>query len=257
MKKSYSPLYSFKGRICGSKSSNKLQRCRINRKEIAMESIIKTHIIVLAMTFFLMPAFPVSSVTVKSENEDLDARVKKFLETHDWGWGDMNVPAVDGQTLHDIVVKNQYKRAVEIGTSTGHSSIWIAWALSKTGGKLITIEIDEGRHREALKNFEKAGVSGFIDARLGDAHEIVPALEGPFDFVFSDADKYWYKNYLDALLPKLEVGGCYTTHNVSSRGRGRRGVGRSSSYLDYLYSLPNLETMVNNRGAGLAISYKK
>jgi predicted O-methyltransferase YrrM len=144
---------------------------------------------------------------------------------------------------------------VEIGTSTGHSSIWIAWALSKTGGKLITIEIDEQRHREALENFKAVGLSEFIDARLGNAHEIVPALEGPFDFVFSDADKYWYKNYLIALLPKLEVGGCYTTHNVSM-SRSGRGRGRNRDYMDYLLSLPNMETTVDDRGSGLSISYK-
>jgi len=166
----------------------------------------------------------------------------------------MNVPAIDGQTLHDIIIEHKYKRALEIGTSTGHSGIWIAWALSKTGGKLITIDIDERRHQEAMENFEAAGLSEYIDSRLGDAHEIVPALEGPFDFVFSDADKGWYKNYLTAVLPNLEVGGCYTTHNVSMRGRGRRGSG---DYMDYLLSLPDLETTVDSRGNGLAISYKK
>jgi predicted O-methyltransferase YrrM len=182
---------------------------------------------------------------------DLDARVEKFLESHDWGRGDMNVPTVDGRTLHDIIVKNKYTKALEIGTSTGHSAIWIAWALSKTGGKLITLEIEERRYREALGNFEAAGLSEFVDARLGDAHEIVPALEGPFDFVFSDADKGWYKDYFDALLPKLEVGGCYTSHNVSM---GRHGM---REYLDHLLGVPNLETTVDERGAGLSISYKK
>ncbi|MDJ0766485.1 MAG: class I SAM-dependent methyltransferase [Myxococcota bacterium] len=182
----------------------------------------------------------------------LDARVKKFLDTHDWGWGDMNVPAIDGQTLHDIVVKKKYKQALEIGTSTGHSTIWIAWALSKTGGKLITIDIDKRRHKEALENFEAAGLTQYIDARLGDAHKLVPALKGPFDFVFSDADKGWYKNYFDAVLPKLKVGGCYATHNVWENG-GRRG---NEGYLKYLKSLPNLRTTVDERGNGLAISYK-
>jgi caffeoyl-CoA O-methyltransferase len=211
---------------------------------------------ILLLIAALVLIIPLSSATVKIDTEDLDARVKKFLDSHDWGWGDMNVPAVDGQTLHDIILKNKYTRALEIGTSTGHSGTWIAWALCKTGGKLITIDINERRHREALENFEAAGLSEFVDARLGDAHEIVPALEGPFDFVFSDADKGWYKNYLDAVLPKLEVGGCYTTHNVSM-GRGRRGRGGSGSYMEYLLSLPNLETTVDSRGGGLSISYKK
>jgi predicted O-methyltransferase YrrM len=125
-------------------------------------------------------------------------------------------------------------------------------ALSKTGGKLITIDIDEGRHRQAVANFTAAGLLPFIDARLGDAHQIVPALAGPFDFVFSDADKDWYKNYLIAVLPKLTVGGCYATHNVSA---GRRG-GSQDDYLAYLRSLPNLETTLDTRGGGMAISYK-
>lgn len=186
--------------------------------------------------------------------EDLDARVRKFLDANRGQWRDLNVPAVDGQTLHDIILKNKYTRALEIGTSTGHSGIWIAWALSKTDGKLITIDIDERRHRQAVANFEAAGLSRFIDARLGDAHQIVPALSGPFDFVFSDADKDWYKNYLMAVLPKLDVGGGYVTHNVSS---GRQRGGGQGDYLVYLQSLPNLETTVDTRGAGMAISYKK
>jgi len=209
--------------------------------------------VLLSILFLLTVSF--IGIATMANPEDLDMRVKNFLDTHDWGWGDMNVPAVDGRTLHEIILKNKYTRAVEIGTSTGHSSIWIAWALSKTGGKLITIEIDEQRYREAVENFEAAGLSECIDARLGDAHKIVPSLKGPFDFVFSDADKYWYKNYFIALLPKLEVGGCYTTHNVSVNRRGR-GRGHSADYMNYLLSLPNMRTTVDDRGSGLSISYK-
>jgi len=51
--------------------------------------------------------------------------------------------------LYNLIIKNNYRRALEIGTSTGHSAIWMAWALSKTSrAKLITIEIDEGRHKQ-------------------------------------------------------------------------------------------------------------
>ena len=218
-----------------------------------MNSLLAKSFIIITILVFMFGHLPLLSFSVRQDNKDLDRRVENFLDSHDWGWGDMNVPAADGRTLHNIILENNYTRAVEIGTSTGHSSIWIAWALSKTGGKLITIEIDENRHREALKNFEAAGLSEYIDARLGDAHEIVPALEGPFDFVFSDADKNWYKNYFDALFPKLEAGGCYATHNVSS---GRRGWGRNQDYLEYLRSIPNLETTVDDRGSGMAVSYK-
>lgn len=190
----------------------------------------------------------------RSARERLDERVKKFLAGHESSWEDMNIPARDGRFLYDLVVRNHYTRALEIGTSTGHSAIWIAWALSKTGGKLITIEIDEGRHARAIENFREAGLSEFIDARLADAHELVRELKGPFDFVFSDADKGWYRQYVTDLAPKITVGGCYTTHNVYMHGGGRRG----GEYVDFLRSFENFETTVEtDRSTGIAISYKR
>jgi predicted O-methyltransferase YrrM len=169
----------------------------------------------------------------------------------------MNVPASDGKVLHDIIIKNNYTSALEIGTSTGLSAIWIAWALSKTGGKLITIEIDEERYREALVNFKQAGLADYIDARLADAHDLVKELRGPFDFVFCDADKDWYKNYFIDIVPKLKIGGCYTAHNVSERRWGRRGMSGTGEFYDYVTSLPNMVTTVDTSGAGISISYKK
>jgi predicted O-methyltransferase YrrM len=183
---------------------------------------------------------------------DLDARVQRFLDSHRGKWRDMNVPAVDGQLLHDLVLENGYTRALEIGTSTGHSAIWIALALSKTGGTLITIEIDERRHRQALENIAAAGLSDYVDARLADAHELVPELEGPFDFVFSDADKDWYTRYFVALSPKLEVGGCFAAHNVSMGWSGVR------EFLDHVRSLPYYDTSIDTSSrAGVSISYKR
>jgi predicted O-methyltransferase YrrM len=185
-----------------------------------------------------------------------DAKVRAFLDGHAGQWRDMNVSESDGKILYDLIVKNKYTRALEIGTSTGHSGIWIAWAVSKTGGKLITVDIDEGRHREALANFREAGLDAFIDARLADAHELVPALPGPFDFVFCDADKDWYKNYFLAVLPKLVVGGCFTAHNVSARQRGR-GWG-SGDFVAHVLGLPFMETtFAEGSRAGLSVSVKR
>lgn len=206
--------------------------------------------------FYLFYSLPVMSQTLK-ENHELDEKVRKFLADNSRRWYDMNVPSVDGQLLYDIIIKNGYKSALEIGTSTGHSGIWIAWALSKTGGKLITIDIDEGRHNRALENFKKAGLSQYIDARLADAHELVKELKGPFDFVFSDADKEWYKNYFIDIDPKLVVGGCFTAHNVSERGRGYGGYGGQAEFLQYVRSLKNYETTLNSDGGGVSISYKR
>ena len=192
------------------------------------------------------------------ENPALDEKVKKFLADHSGQWHDLNISSADGQLLYDIIIKGNYKSALEIGTSTGHSGIWIAWALSKTGGKLITIEYDEARHKTALQNFKEAGLSEYIDARQANAHSLVKELKGPFDFVFSDADKDWYKNYFIDVDPKLKVGGCYTTHNISDRNAGgyggRGGNGGSGDYLEYVRNLKNYETTLNR---GTLISYKR
>ncbi len=218
-----------------------------------MRSIPVCYFLVFLLFLSLYPSNNPVSGQEPEGSEDLDKKVRQFLDNHRSTWRDFNVPESDGQLLYDLVTEHDYTKALEIGTSTGHSAVWIAWALSKTGGKLITIEINEQRYKTALSNFKEAGLSDYIDARLADAHELVPRLAGPFDFVFSDADKDWYKNYLIAVLPKLEIGGCFTAHNVSSHGwRGIR------EFLEYLESIPNLETSIDRSSrAGISISYKR
>ena len=197
-------------------------------------------------------AVAIAAAPVVLADEAVDKKVRAFVEKHRGQWHDLNVPWEDGQILHDIVLKHGFRRALEIGTSTGHSGVWIAWALSTTGGKLTTIEIDPGRHATAKRNFEGAGVASLVDARLADAHELVKELPGPFDFVFSDADKGWYLQYFKDLDPKLEVGGCFAAHNVL-----RSGGGGAQEFLDYVKKLPNYRTAVETgSGEGISVSCK-
>ena len=213
---------------------------------------------------FFTPALPIVALILsvacetRSYAQDtgssaLDMRVRAFLDRHRNSWRDLNVPASDGRLLYDLILEHRFQRALEIGTSTGHSAIWIAWALSKTGGRLITFEIDPERHREAIANVKEAGLSEYIDARLGDAHRLVPALEGPFDFVFSDADKEWYTNYFVSVWPKVEPGGCFTAHNVGSR--------RQSGIREFLAHLEDVRdgttTIDRSSSAGVSITCKR
>lgn len=196
--------------------------------------------------------FSLATVSLAQSKEGVDERVQKFLNENRQKWHNLNVPYEDGQVLHDMIVENGYRSALEIGTSTGHSTVWLAWALSKTGGKLITIEIDENRQKEAMANLKTVGLSDYVDFRLGDAHQIVKELEGPFDFVFSDADKDWYVQYFKDVHPKLKKGGRFTAHNVLQNIRGIR------EYLDFVNDHPEYETtMDRSSSSGIAISYKK
>lgn len=205
-----------------------------------------------AFGFILLMLLTVTVWGQQKDQKTLDEQVQKFLNEKHGSWRDLNVPYEDGKVLHDLIVKNKYTAALEIGTSTGHSTVWIAWALSKTGGKLITIEIDERRQKQAIENVKAAGLSDYVDFRLTDAHALVKELKGPFDFVFSDADKDWYTQYFKDIDPKLKKGGCFTAHNVLN------AIGGIREFLDHAQKHPGYETTIDKSSrSGISISYKK
>ena len=166
---------------------------------------------------------------------ELDRKVQEFLDAERDKWDYLNVPYQDGKVLHDLVVKGGYKSILEIGTSTGHSTVWLAWAAAKTGGRVVTIEIDRGRHQRALANLKRAGIADYVDARLADAHDLAKLLPGPWDFVFQDADKEWYLQYFRDLEAKMAPGGCYTAHNVA-----RPYARQVTEFLDYARKRPGI-----------------
>jgi hypothetical protein len=184
--------------------------------------------------------FPTSQPGV--DTAATDARFEN-IDSHRDSWGGMNVPEADSRALHGMI-QNKYKNALEMVRQWLFRLVDCVGTL-KTGGKLITIEIDPGRHKEAQAYFRDAGLDKYVDARLGDAHELVPSLQGPFDFVFCDADKEWYENYLKAALPKIPVGGCFAAHNVSDTPRGetpQRGIRcGAGGFLNLLASQPRHE----------------
>lgn len=189
-----------------------------------------------------------------SSPQTVDERVRNFLDSQKDQWREENVTESDGKFLYDLILKKRYTRVLEIGTSTGHSGIWEAWALSKTGGSLLTVEIEEFRHLAATRNFKAAGLDGLIDARLGDARRIVAGLEGPFDFIFIDADKNWTLDYFHILLPKLAVGGCFAVHNVTSLGY-MKGI---RDFLETVRGLDYMDTTIETAASGgISLSFKK
>ncbi len=184
--------------------------------------------------------FPMAPVQTPSSAVDLDKKVQAYLEAQKGQTRAGHFSDSDGKLLYDMILKNKYTRAVDIGTGMGQSAIWMAWALSKTGGKLITIEINETRYRAALARFQDAGLAPYIDARLADALKLLPELSGPFDFVFMDAPTVYAREFFDSVARQLTVGGRYLTHGVSGGGL--------AEYFDYLKSLKDFETTLNTGG---------
>jgi predicted O-methyltransferase YrrM len=161
----------------------------------------------------------------------------------------LSVPPSDGRVLRLLTEAVGAKTVAEIGTSTGYSGLWFCLALQKTGGRLVTFEIDPGRAATARRHFEQASVSQLVTIVEGDAHQKVTTLQAPIDVAFIDADKEGYVDYLDKLLPLVRPGGLILAHNV-----GMAGV---NEYVKRVTANPALETVFFMEGAGLAVTLKK
>ncbi len=181
-----------------------------------------------------------------------DEKVLPLLKHLPYRHGGMNVPAQDGRMLYDIIKKHGYVRGLEIGTSNGYSALWLGLAFKENRGKLITIEIEPQRAREAAENFQHAGLDEVIESHVNDALREIPGLKGKFDFVFIDAWKPDYLKYLKLILPKMKAGGVITAHNITSQGGSMQG------FLEEITNNPMLETTIDRSSrAGVSISYVK
>jgi predicted O-methyltransferase YrrM len=141
--------------------------------------------------------------------------------------------------------------AVSRWQCNGYSGIWICLALRKTGGHLITPDIDEGRAALARQNFQRAGVESLVTLVMGDAHETVKNLRDPIDVLFIDADKAGYPDYLAKLLPLVRPGGLIIGHNMHRPEP-------SPEYVRTITANPQLDTVfLNMHAAGIAVTLKK
>ena len=132
-----------------------------------------------------------------------------------------NISRETGEFLHNLIKQFKPQNILEVGTSNGYSTIWLASA-AKEFGKVTTIEIDENKIKLAKENFKKANLDN-IHLVYGNALKIIPELNEEFDFVFLDAVKKDYLKYLKSI--KLSKGAIITAHNV---------VSHKNKMLDYL-----------------------
>ncbi len=107
---------------------------------------------------------------------------------------------------------------LEVGTYTGYSAICLAEGLQPKG-KLVTIDVNEELESRVRNYFSEAGLTHRIDYRIGDAAQIIPALNMVFDLVFIDADKENYSKYYDLVFDKVRPGGLILADNVLWSGK--------------------------------------
>jgi predicted O-methyltransferase YrrM len=125
----------------------------------------------------------------------------------------------------------------------------MGWAFEKTGGNLITIEIDSGPGEKTRRNILSAGLEGVVDARIADAFQEIPQIKGEFDFIFIDAWKPDYVKFLRLLRNRVVTGGAIVGHNVTNYAHDMR------DYLAAIQNDPGLETTFAELSAeGMSIS---
>jgi predicted O-methyltransferase YrrM len=176
----------------------------------------------------------------KRNDEREQDRTKKML----------NLEPETAQFLSMLVRSSQRKSLLEIGTSNGYSTIWLAWALKAIGGHVTSIDRNKQKHLLAEENIRKAQLYSVVTLLSGDATEIIPQLTGPFDCLFFDADRISAPAQLALLLPKLAPNALILADNVSSHPN------EIANYIAALEALPQFEKLVVPIGKGLSIAYR-
>ena len=163
----------------------------------------------------------------------------------------LNVTTREGRVLRQLVEFSGAKYVVEIGTSSGYSTIWLALGARATGGKVFTHEIDPEKVKLARENFKKAGVDDLITVIEGDAHETIKQHKGPIDVVFLDAEKKGYVDYLQQLLPLVRPGGVILGHDMHRPMPDPR-------YIETITRNPDLDTsFIMMESFGISMTVKK
>ena len=121
-----------------------------------------------------------------------------------------------GRFLHTLVLATRPRSIVEIGTSGGYSTVWLATAARAVGASVVTLEIDPAKIRRATASLREAGVDGVATIVEGDAFAFLRERREPIDFVFLDAEKEDYAAYLELIVPLLPPGGLLVADNLTS-----------------------------------------
>ena len=179
--------------------------------------------------------------------DDKDKRALAALAEMAKGKWHLNITTREGRVMRQLIESTGAKRIVEIGTSSGYSTIWLALGARATGGRVYTHEINPKMIELARANFKKAGVDDLITIIKGDAHETVKQHKDTIDVVFLDAEKKGYLDYLIQLLPLVRPGGLILGHDMHVPRPDPR-------YIKAITTNPNLSTsfiMMESFGIGM------
>jgi len=165
--------------------------------------------------------------------------------------GQLAISEEDGRFLRVLVAMRSAKSVLEIGAASGYSGIWLGLGARESGGKVVSIEYDPERAKEAAGNISRAGLTDVVRVVHGDAFKEIPKLQGTFDFVFLDAWKPDYQKFFDIVFPRMTPGAVFAAHNVVNKKT------EMEPFLKTIQTHPQLFTSIVSPGSeGMSVSVK-
>jgi len=189
--------------------------------------------------------------------EALLAEMEAWSAAHDVPSSDPEV----GKLLSILARSRGARRILEVGTAIGYGTLCLARGAPEA--RILTIDPDPERREQARGFLARAGVLERVELIDGEALQVLPRLEGPFDLVYVDALKQEYRRYLDLALPKMALGGLIVVDNVLWKGRVAeppeerdRDADAIRAFNGYLMIHPQLEAVVLPLGDGVGLAVK-
>lgn len=158
-----------------------------------------------------------------------------------------------GAFLHALILARRPKRILELGTSYGYSTLFLADAARQVGAQVVTMELADYKQADARVQLIQAGLDGVVDFRCGDAVEMVRADPGSFDFALLDIWKELYLPCFEALYPKLDEEGVICADNMITPEMARPEV---REYRAAVQAKPDLQTALLPIGQGIELTVR-
>lgn len=177
-----------------------------------------------------------------SQGPDVLARRDEFL---------LEIGLEAARLVQALIIGGGANQIVEIGTSYGYSTLFLAEAARQTGGRVTTFELSADKQAYAREQIGKAGLAQFVDWRCGDAVQLLQDLDGPLDFVLIDLWKDLYVPCLEAVYPKLSDGAVIVADNMIHPVAAR---GDAAAYRAAIRSKPDLRSVLLPIGSGVEVS---
>jgi predicted O-methyltransferase YrrM len=163
------------------------------------------------------------------------------------------VGAKVGGFLRALAIAREPATILELGTSYGYSTLFLADAARECGARVISIDLDPAKQQHAAEMLERAGLTGAVEFRSGDALELIAADPGPFDLVLLDVWKNLYLPCFEAFYPKLGEEGVIVSDNMIQPASARDAV---RAFRRAVQAQPDLQTVLLPLGSGVELTIK-